>query len=132
MGNFITKIFCCLSRLERGQLEQMERRTRKLMTMHWALNPKSDVARIYLSRKEGGRGLISVEDRVKLAILGLKRYTLTGVEGLLIAARRMDGDYEQHLGMIKSKKEFKERRRNERSNVLKQKLHGLFFNQIEG
>ena len=25
-----------------AELEQMDRRTRKLMTMHWALNPKSD------------------------------------------------------------------------------------------
>ena len=39
-----------------AELEQMNRRTRKLMTMHRALNPKSNVARIYLSRKEGGRG----------------------------------------------------------------------------
>ena len=67
---------------------------RKLMTMHWALNPKSDIARIYLSRKEGGRGLISVEDTVKLAILVLERYVLTSEEGLLIAGRRVDGDYE--------------------------------------
>ena len=102
------------------------------MTMHRALNPKSDVARIYLSKKEGGRGLISVEDTVKLAILGLERYVLASEEGLLIAARRVDGDYEQHMGMIESVKEFKERRRNERSNVLKQKkLHRQFFNQIE-
>ena len=44
----------------------------------------------------------------------------------------MDGDCEQHLGVIESVKEFKERRRNEQSNVLKQKkLHGQFFNQIE-
>ena len=47
-----------------AELEQMNRRTRKLMTMHWALNPKSDVARIYLSKKERGRGLINVEDTV--------------------------------------------------------------------
>ena len=34
--------------------------------------------------------------------------------------------------MIDSVKKCKERRRNERSNVLKQKkLHGYFFNQIE-
>ena len=33
----------------------------------------------------------------------------------------MDGDYEQNLRMIESVKEFTERRRNERSNVLKQK-----------
>ena len=56
-----------------AELEQMDRRKRKLMTMHRALNPKSDVARIYLSRKEGGRGLTSVEETVKLAILGLER-----------------------------------------------------------
>ena len=100
--------------------------------MHRALNPKSDVARIYLSRKEGARGLISVEDTVKLAILGLERYVLTSEEGLLITARRVDGGYEQHLGMIENVKEFKERRRNGRSNVLKQKkLHRKFFNQIE-
>ena len=44
----------------------------------------------------------------------------------------MDGDYEQHLGMIESVKEFQERRRKERSNVLKQKKsHGKFFKQIE-
>ena len=40
------------------ELEQMERRIRKLMTMHWTLNPKSDIARVYLSRKERRRGLI--------------------------------------------------------------------------
>ena len=85
-----------------AELEQMGKRTIKLMTMHRALNPKSDVARIYLSRKKGGRGLIRVEDTVKLALLGLERCILTSEEGLLIAARRVDGDYEQHLGMIES------------------------------
>ena len=55
-----------------ADFEQIDRRTRKLMTMHRALNPKSDVVCIYLSRKERGRGLISVEDTVKLAIQGLK------------------------------------------------------------
>ena len=88
----------------RAEFEQMDRRTRKFMTMHRALNPKSDVARIYLSRKEGGRGLISVEDIAKLAILGLERYALTSEEVLLIAARKVDGDYEQHLGMTESER----------------------------
>ena len=71
--------------------------------MHWKLNPKSDVARIHLSRKERGWGLISVEDTVKLGILGLKRYVLTNEERLLIAARRVDGDHE-HLGKIECEK----------------------------
>ena len=67
-----------------------------------------------------------------MAILGLEKYVLTSEEVLLIAARIVDGDYEQHLGMIESVKESKERRRNEQSNVLKQKkLQGQFFDQIE-
>ena len=31
------------------------------MTMYGGLHPKSDVDRLYVKRKEGGRGLISVE-----------------------------------------------------------------------
>ena len=67
------------------------------MTLHRALNPKTYVARLYLSRKEGGRGVVSVEDTVKLAILVFEWYVLTSEEGLLIAARTMDGD--SGLGM---------------------------------
>ena len=44
-----------------AELEQMDMRTRKLITMDQALNPKSDAARIYLSRKEGGRALASLQ-----------------------------------------------------------------------
>ena len=39
---------------------EIDKRTRKLMTMHQTLNGKSDEARIYLPRKEGRRGLKSV------------------------------------------------------------------------
>ena len=56
------------------------------MTMRRVLNPKCDVATTYLFRKEGGRRLISVENTIKLAILGLEKYVLTSEEGLLIAA----------------------------------------------
>ena len=53
-------------------------------------------------------------------------------EGLLIAARSVDIDYEQHMGMIERVKQFKERRRNKGRNMLKEKkLHRQFFNQIE-
>ena len=36
--------------------------------MHKALHPKDDVDRQYVSRKEGGRGLASIEDSVDTAI----------------------------------------------------------------
>ena len=46
----------------RGKLQAIDRKTRKLFTIYGALHPKSDVDRLYVPRKEGGRGLISIED----------------------------------------------------------------------
>ena len=46
----------------REELRQMDQRTRKLMTMHKALHPRDDVDRLYVSRKEGGRGFASIEN----------------------------------------------------------------------
>ena len=49
-------------KLSRDELKQMDQRTRKLMTMHKALHSRDDVDRLYVSRKEGGRGLAIIED----------------------------------------------------------------------
>ena len=40
------------------ELKNLEKRTRKFVTMHGALHPKSDVDRVYFSKELGGRGLI--------------------------------------------------------------------------
>ena len=45
----------------RDERKQMNKRTRKLMTMHKSLHPRDDIHRLYVSRKEGGRGLPSIE-----------------------------------------------------------------------
>ena len=58
----------------REELKQMDQRTRKLMTMHKALHPRDDVDRLYVSRKEGGRGLSSIEDSVGTSIHRLENY----------------------------------------------------------
>ena len=55
-------------------LQVMDRKTRKLMTIHGALHPKSDVDRIYIPRKEGGRGLLSVQDCVEAEEMSLSKY----------------------------------------------------------
>ena len=46
----------------------MNQRTRKLMTMNKALHPRDDVDRLYVSRKEGGRGLTCIEDSADASI----------------------------------------------------------------
>ena len=61
------------------------------MTMHKALHPRDDVDRLYVSRKEGGRGLASIEDSVDALIQRLEDY-IQKHEGGLITATRNDTD----------------------------------------
>ena len=58
--------------LRKSELQAIDRKARKLFAIYGALHPKSDVDRLYIPRKEGGRGLISIEDCVELAIRGWK------------------------------------------------------------
>ena len=46
-------------------LEELDRQTRKLLTIHRGLHPRSDVDRLYLPRQKGGRCLCSVLDVVR-------------------------------------------------------------------
>ena len=65
----------------------MDQRTRKLMTMNKALHPSDDVDRLYVSRKERGRGLASIEDSVDASIQQLKDYIQKHDEGLITNIR---------------------------------------------
>ena len=56
------------------ELQIMDRKTRKLMTLHHALHPQADVDRLYFKGAEGGRGLMSVEDSVNSEINSLSWY----------------------------------------------------------
>ena len=40
----------------------MDQTTKKLITMHKALHPIADVDRLYVSRKEGGKGRTTIQD----------------------------------------------------------------------
>ena len=44
------------------------------MTMHKALHPRDDVDGLYVSKKEGGRGLAGIEDSVDASIQRLEDY----------------------------------------------------------
>ena len=59
--------------------------------MHKALHPRNDVDRLYVSTKEGGRGLASIEDSVDVSIQRLEDY-IQNHEGGLITAIRNDTD----------------------------------------
>ena len=52
----------------------MDQRTRKLVTIHKALHLSDDVDRLYVSRKEGRRGLTCIEDSVDASRQGVSYY----------------------------------------------------------
>ena len=98
------------------EMEQLDRQTRKLMTMHNALDPKSNVDRLYLPRKDGGRGLLGVEDTVNIAKVSLKRYANNSTEKLLSSLRIIEDDE-----VIESEADAKKRKRTERKKTGKKR-----------
>ena len=57
------------------------------MTLHKALHSRYDVYRLYVSRKEGGRGLASIDDSVDASIQRLEDYIEKHERGLITAIR---------------------------------------------
>ena len=71
----------------KSELQEIDRKTRKFMTMNKELHPRNDVARLYVSRKNGVRGLIRCENSAKSEENGLGWYVKNNVEPLLVAVR---------------------------------------------
>ena len=89
----------------RDQLKQMDQRTRKLMTMHKLLHLRDDVDRLYVSRKEGGRGLASIEDTVDASIQRLEDYIGKHEWGLITTVRNdMDRRIDERMTTTRKQK----------------------------
>ena len=74
------------------ELENTDRKTRKLLTMYGGFHPKSDIDRLYVERAKGGRGLISVQEVVRTEESRLKRYIQHSPEEVMSAMKSADGD----------------------------------------
>ena len=83
----------------------MDQRTRKIMTMHKTLHPRDDVDRLYVPRKEGGRGLTSIEDSDDTSIQRLEDYIKKLERGLITAIRNnTDNTIDNRMTKIRKQK----------------------------
>ena len=92
------------------ELKEVDRKTRKLLNNYRALHPQADVDRLYLKSKEGGRGLISVEDCVEMEKENLFGYIRESKERLLVAVRNegfLSEESSREVIMEKRKAEYK-------------------------
>ena len=110
----------------KSELEAIDRKTRRLFTIYRALHPKSEVDRLCIPRKRGGRGLISINDCVELAIRVLELYD-HGCEERLIQAARGDKIDGLEAGSVLKRSKSEKRLENMEEKV----LHGQYSRQIK-
>ena len=53
------------------EIKQIDKKTRKMLTMYKMHHPKADKYRLYVKRKEGGGGLVQVEAAYKAEIINI-------------------------------------------------------------
>ena len=110
----------------KSEVQAIDRKTRKLFIIYGALHPKSDVDRLYIPRKEGERGLTSIEDCAELAIKGLEVYLHGSEERLIQAARGNKIDGLEAVSVLKRSKKGK-RLEDWEEKV----LHGQYLRQTK-
>ena len=113
-------------KLNTDELKSLDRRTRKFITMHGALHPKSD--RVYLSREMGGRRLISCEGCIRMEENNLGWYVRNSVEPLIKDVKAAETI---ECNDTENKKEFKQRWMSEKKKLCENKrMYGQFVREM--
>lgn len=113
-------------------LNEIDRLTRRLMTKFRCLHTNSSVKRLYLSRRDGGRGLLNIYRLCRTQEKNLRQRLLDSEDSLMRLTITEDKGYTplnlQHQQMI-----FEISTRSEDRNTWRQQvLHGKFPKQLEG
>ena len=77
--------------------------------MHKALHPIYDVDRLHVSRKEGGRGLASIEDSIDVSIKELEDYIEKHGGGLITAIKNLTENTMTNRMIITRKQKLEEK-----------------------
>ena len=111
-------------------LQKMDRKTRKVMTMNKEFHPKSDTARLYVSRKRGGRGLISCEECVRTEENSLSWYIENSNEEMLAS---INNHKIMRNGEAVEPVQHKANRKQRFEADWKEKeMHGQFVRELQG
>ena len=65
------------------EIKRIDTKIRKLMTLNRMHHPKADVSRMYIPRKEGGRGLSNLEMAYKTTTITLNNYLQSSRDRML-------------------------------------------------
>jgi len=136
------------------ELEAIDRETRKVLQSYHAMHHQSDITRLYLPRKNGGRGVINITEHFKNSIINFSTYLLStnelylnlvsdwqvtrGVKSIHEMAQNysqeLDLDIQQISTLQKQqrKNQIKKNRTNMKVETLKSKnLHGQYMRLLD-
>ena len=112
------------------ELQEIDRKSRKIIIMNKELHPRSDVARMYVPREKGGRDLISCESCVGREENKLSWYVRNSEEALL---RKVGDSNVVNISEAVDPKEYKVNEAKQTENEWKQKrMHGQCVREKEG
>ena len=117
---------CFCQRLH-GQNREPNIKTELITTIIIIIIIRSNVSRLYLPRREGGRGLISVEDVINIEERNINVYVCQSQERLLKAAWKRT-----NVNEIETPKEYKEKMKRKRTEDWSGKQpHGQFKRETD-
>ena len=110
-----------------AELENLDRKTRKLTSAHHALHPQSDVDRLFLPRQADGRGLLQIRQTVEE-----EKQTLNDhIKNSTVHALKAVSD-EEMLKVNESKSEYhKKELKNRQEQWQSKPLHGQYLQVIK-
>lgn len=111
-----------------AELEELDRKTRKTMTINHALHPRSDVDRLYLSRNIGGRGMLQVRQTVEEECRALAEYVRDSQEDALKQVTEEGLMKTNEAKQAYRKAQLKSRKERWQNKA----LHGQYFMNIQG
>ena len=108
------------------ELRSIDRRPGKTLPINGCLYTRINVARLYLLRREGGRGLMGIKECVRRESKSLHGYLIESRQWMLQSALKVRVIVEE--GNLQ---EYKRRKKEEKVRHWKEKaLHGEFVQQI--
>ena len=130
------------------EVEKIDRKTRKLITIEGIHHPQVDLYRLYITRRNGGRELAELESAYNAAIVGLSEYIKQGKDTLTRLVKEYDDGkmkypLQKEVNLIKQKRmtpetaaqnmknQLKSSVENEKVEELKRKpTHGQFYRNL--
>jgi len=104
------------------ELKELDRGTRKLLTTYRGLAKRSDVDRLYIARRDGGRGLLSVEDTIRWEEIAITEYRKNNKQDII---------HREAAEEINLRKKREESLRERKEKWIGKPLHGQYARQMK-